>query len=503
MKAVPLDIVGSSKFGRYPKISAESTINMIISDGALVPFSGYKLVADYGGRESRGFFKSQNGGFLILVVDEIVYKVDTNFHKQVIGRLTTSAGDVYITENGGNQIALSDGTFIWVYNIITGSFIKAVTPPSTTDINFIPGYISYQDSYVISPSVGTQDWCISLNNDATQFPTIDAGSGVTYRGKFQTKPDVALASVAFDRQLFIMGKVSTSMFQDSGLTLFPYQIDNSLSIDVGVLSVPTIAVGFGILVWLANNEKAGPTIVFSTGGKPAPISTDGIDFILGDLTKPEDSDAWLFQEDGHIFYQITFFTDNLTLVYDFTTQNFFELTDQNLDHHIAKKGLFFNNKNYFVSYEGGKIYEFGTQFSLYGSLKPGILPTDPTYFEWGQGIPHYRITKNFKKPDSSRFRMTRATLIMEQGMTNQYQEVTLSVSRDGAETWGNTTSQKMNDLGHRINKMQFWQMGQANESTFKFGFISGNPNEYYRNIESPGGPERFVVTSALLEIQDA
>ncbi len=43
---MPLDIVGSTKFGRYPKISVEQTWNMIISDGFLVPFAGYLKVAE-------------------------------------------------------------------------------------------------------------------------------------------------------------------------------------------------------------------------------------------------------------------------------------------------------------------------------------------------------------------------------------------------------------------------------------------------------------------------
>ncbi len=39
---IPVKIVGSSIFGRYPFISAERTYNMFISDEALVNFASYE-----------------------------------------------------------------------------------------------------------------------------------------------------------------------------------------------------------------------------------------------------------------------------------------------------------------------------------------------------------------------------------------------------------------------------------------------------------------------------
>jgi len=44
IQEVPLKIVGGNHFGRYPKISVEQTFNMIISDGALVEYAGYKNI---------------------------------------------------------------------------------------------------------------------------------------------------------------------------------------------------------------------------------------------------------------------------------------------------------------------------------------------------------------------------------------------------------------------------------------------------------------------------
>jgi hypothetical protein len=39
----PLNLVGSSVFGRYPKISIEKTYNMFESQGWMVPYAGYGI----------------------------------------------------------------------------------------------------------------------------------------------------------------------------------------------------------------------------------------------------------------------------------------------------------------------------------------------------------------------------------------------------------------------------------------------------------------------------
>lgn len=37
-----VNVVGSSTYGRYPKISSETTWNLYESDGFMVSFAGYK-----------------------------------------------------------------------------------------------------------------------------------------------------------------------------------------------------------------------------------------------------------------------------------------------------------------------------------------------------------------------------------------------------------------------------------------------------------------------------
>jgi len=80
VQQLELNIVGSSTFGRYPKISIEKTFNMLISDGWLVDYAGYKLAIRASkfanATEGRGIHVSTKFDRIIAVFDNNVYLIN-------------------------------------------------------------------------------------------------------------------------------------------------------------------------------------------------------------------------------------------------------------------------------------------------------------------------------------------------------------------------------------------------------------------------------------------
>lgn len=482
---MPVNIVGGATFGRYGKISQENTYNMFVTDNALVPYLGYKSVLSIPGQEGRGLFYSPINNVMLAVVDSSIFLIDTSLNYQRVGGIKTSKGIVYITANNASpsQFAISDLSYIYIY-----TYGGTVTQVDTLPENFLPGYIDFQDSYFICGDRRSSAWNLSHSNDGTNWTTPDPNDGYTYQGAYETKPDTVQATVVFNRIVFVMANNGTEMWQDVGNDLFPYQRNNYYAIDYGVVSIPTIAEGFGYLVWLAKNEYSSPIIMVSTGGPPSPISTDGISYVLSNLEHPEDSSAFMFQNSTHIFYQITFYSDNLTLVYDFTTQMFFTATDENLNYHIAKRFCHFNNKNYFVPYGNNKdgtvsIYEMSSSYTTYD----------------GVTIPRFRICAPIRNSGSDQFLITNLSLTMEQGATNQLQRVGVSMCKNGGLSFGNIVEKECNPQAYGQNKMQWWQLGAANDVTFKFQFWSGDSDEPERT-ETGNLNERFVIINAQAEV---
>jgi hypothetical protein len=441
--SMPLRIVGGNKFGRYKKISSEETFNMMVSDGALVNFAGHKKVKPIGGKQGRGIYSSTRLNKMIVVSDEDVYAIDDNITSSLVGNLETVDGEVYIAENLNGQIALCDGLKIYIYDYKNPSFYSPT-------IDFLPGHISFQDGYFIASTKNNNQWRLSGPNDGQSFPP-DA----TNIGDLQTKPTNTIACVPFDRQLFVFGSDVCEPWKNIGTGIFPYQRSSSMVIDYGCLNPATIASGFSKIVWLASNEKSNVSIMFSEGGSAQRISNDGLDFVLSKIKYPQHSFGFLFQLDGHIFYQITFTKDNLTYVYDFNLNEFYSLTDQNLNHHIAKRMVFFNGKNYFISFIDGDLYELSS-----------------SYYDFnGYEMPKYRILNNTRLDNGSLFVCQNISITMEQGFNKGEQAINLSISRDGGETFGNIYRKKLNTWGNRPNTCNFYNLGAANDFCFKFSFL--------------------------------
>jgi hypothetical protein len=125
---VPLQMVDSSKFGRWPKISDEYTYNLFVADDALLNFAGYQYVLSLLGN-GRGIFSSKKAGAMFAVSEKTIFSINTSFIKSIVGTLTTTTEDVYIDEDIINNIAFVDGSNIYIYNYVTGNFYIPGTNP--------------------------------------------------------------------------------------------------------------------------------------------------------------------------------------------------------------------------------------------------------------------------------------------------------------------------------------------------------------------------------------
>lgn len=470
-KELPLKIVGSTVFGRYPEISIEQTFNMIMSDDWSVDFAGYSNVLTINPTgQGRGIYSSVIANLMFIVIDSDIYKVDVGLNKFHIGITTTFSGDVFIVENNGSQIVFSDLTNLYVYNYMSNTFTTLLS----ATLGFTPGYLTFQDGRVITPALGTNSWRLSGLNNALSWP-----NDSQHVGLLQTKPDNVVATLRFPgrgNMLLVFGKTVSEPWTDVGSQLFPYQRSSTYNIDYGCLNPATIAIGDVIVCWLGINEKSAPVIMYTTGGDIQKISTDGIDFKLAQLQYPQNSYGFLFRQDGHLLYVITFPQDNLSYMYDFNTSKFFTLTDPFLNYFIAKRTTFFNNTTYFVSFIDGNLYELSTNFTAadYGLDVNG----NDRIFE----IPRIRIPATIRMPDQTRFITQYMGFTIEEGSSPPYQSaaaspypsleqrVDLSLSKDGGQSFGSFQGLTLNPFGQRMNKLMWWRQGAANALTPQFRF---------------------------------
>jgi len=474
-KQIPVNIVGSSSFGRHPIISDERTFNMFISDDWLLNFAGYHEAAYLlpVGEEGRGLFHSTRGNFMIAVIASNVYRINPGLGSTFLYTISSSTGEVFMDENLSSQICIVDGTATgYIYNYDPA--INAVAPINFTGTSqtFIPNYVSYHNTYFLFGN-GIED------SSGAQWYIYQSGFNPTdLSGPFdlafvevltlQTKPDFAKAVVRIPgkgNNVLVMGSTVSEIWSNvAGLQI--YQRYASVNIDFGVASVATIASMDDQIVWLGINEKSSPSIMVFNGSQAVGLSTDGIDYLLSFVQFPEQSTAMFYREDGHVFYILTFFNpvDNFTIMYDFTTQKFFDITDWDFTYHPARQIAYFNNEIYFVSLKQGSIMHLSTDLTNI-STGPGIE------YE----IPRVRKCDTFRLPGGDRFIVNQFAFTIQNGVdpdidTTNQPRIDVTISKNGGETYGNAVSYYMHTTGNYFNQPRFNKLGQANQFTIQMRF---------------------------------
>ena len=530
IKELPLGLVGSNKFGRYSKISAEQTVNFIISDDALVPYAGYKaVVLQSASSEGRGIYSSSRGNLMIAVWGSAVYRITQGLVADLVGNLGSSSGDVYMSENNNGEIAISDGTANTLY-VVTwagpGGVVLPLPSFATVTLPFVksPGYISFQNGQFILVNQGTTNWYLSGFNDAKTVGVKGWGTLGYQVGSLQSKPDTVQAAVPIPgggNNMLLFGHTVAEPWNYTGGALFPFQRYSTNNIDYGCLNPSSIAALDNYIVWLSANEQSGATVMIYSGTSAKSISTDGIDFKLAGLTNPNNCTGFLYRQDGHVLYQFTFPDNNLSYIYDINTGAFFTVTDENLNYHVARNVVYFNGNYYFVSLNGGNLYQFGTQYTN-ADYGPGMVHV----------IPRIRVLPPMRLPSQRMFILKSLGFTIENGQPNTIttypglteqqggelstegviqiateggvvlategplitvlstyelasENVDLSISRDGGETFGSSLRLPMNATGKRKSRFIFQRLGQANDATMQLRF---------------SGQGRFVVFEGEVEV---
>ena len=537
VKTFPVKVAGSSTFGVESKISGEKTYNMFESDGWLISLGGYAKVLELlPVGEGRGAFLSIAGRFFIAVINANVYKVTPLLGYELIGQLQSSSGEVFIDENLNQQICIVDGVHAYIYNYSLPPNLTVQTAGAIGGGALVPNYVTYHDQFFLfgnglkNPN-GTK-WYAYEFDDATH---IKQNSDQT----FQLKPDYPLAIKRIPGQssnVLVFGTSVCEIHTHVGGT-DNYRRNSSVSIDYGCASVSTIAASGEYIGWLGLNESNAPVIMIFSGQKATPVSTDGIDRLLKQISRPDLSTAYFMRQDGHLFYVVTFYfkgnstlsADNMTIAYDIGADKFYNFSDQYLNYHPARQVVYMDQQLYFVSLNNGSIYKWSENITAIIEDTPDVnnqIPLDPRLIYEIQRI---RICNTIRAPKTTPFVVNNFTITIQQGTDTSppvndcltlmihedgrrifsedgrqivpegggaddceavpyRQKVQYAHSKDGCVTFSNYLDKYLNPLGERRNIFKYDRLGYANEWTPKLRFW---------------GTGSFLVTDGVVAIKPA
>lgn len=447
-----IGLVGGSNQERSLPLDAERTINLYpVFDksgkevSALYGTPGLSLFATAGEGPIRGEFSAANGRAFVIS-SSFFYEISSAGIETLLGSLDSSSGIVSIEENGF-QLAICDGTKVYVFTYATNVFVKVTDAdlPSAGTLTFIDGY------FVITKN-SSGSFYISTLYDGTAWAPLDFATA-------ESSPDELLRVYNAVGQLWLFGTKTTEIWTNTGASAFPFERISGAKMETGILS-PHSAVAVDNSIFWIGRDNIGSGIVYRAQGfSPQRISTNAIELLIQQAPMPSTLRAYTYQQDGHTFYVITGGGLSTTLVYDISTQ-------------LWHERAYLNSFGQFEQHLGAcSMYAFGYQ--LVGSRADGKIykMSLDLYSDNGREIASERIYTHLSD-ENKRNRFNQLEISMETGVGLQSgqgidPQITLWISRDGGRTFSNGYTTSFGPVGRYLTRAVFRKLGTAYEITFK------------------------------------
>ena len=315
---------------RYESLTVDSRlINCIAEKGADEAYHVYKRA----GFTSIALLAVGTGngcyywnGYFYAIVGTAIFKLTTPPLVPVFIIGTVAAGGKYYFTSclGATPVLfLSNGTN--AYTIDAADTVTEVTAAITAQAGFpasltwIPSVVSI-DGYVTLADKSSNVWTATLNLPGTWPGNV---------GIAQLEPDFPVALAKQISYLLCIKQFYTEAFYDAAATPWPYARVDGAKMNYGCIDGRTVCDVGGDVMWVAQTREGGGMVVLVTSLRATLVSTPSIERILRAADYSGNVYSWAAKISGHRLYGVTIVNSNLTLVYDLTSQLWYQWTDTN------------------------------------------------------------------------------------------------------------------------------------------------------------------------------
>jgi hypothetical protein len=386
-------------------------------------------------------YASQVMGDNLYVVSGLnVYKIDISKTVTLLGSLTGSPGEIELSNNGTQLTIIDSIGNGWTATTTTLTAISDPDFPIAVDTVFI-------DGYTIVTEQNTGNYFISALNDSTSWNALDFGTA-------ESEPDKLVGVEKFNGQLWLFGTDTIEVHYNIGNPDFPFERINGATLNFGCFAKKSIAKDDRYLCWLGSDKQ----FHLVTGYQSTVISTKPLHAEILGYSVVSDAKAFIFTQDGHKFYSVTFPTENKTHVYDITENLWHERESIESNDRIrwrANAHSLFTGKNIIGDFNNGILYEM-----------------DSDAFKEGEEVMTSIMINKVLFSNTNRFNIYRLQLDMEVGVgtiTGQGKnpQIMLQVSKDGGKTYGAELWRDLGEMGKYKTRAVWRQLGICRELNIK------------------------------------
>jgi hypothetical protein len=426
---------------------------------ALYPTPGLTLRTQLAQFQVRGLHTMSGGQILIAVAGNIVYQVNLSMVATQIGTLTTTLGQVSISDNittaNGLIAYIVDGPNRYTWIASTNTF---ATLPSTDGPWQGATVVDVIDNYNIYNEPNSQNWACT-----------DLGSRLSTQALYGTSDgssDLLVTLIADRRQVYLMGETTTEVWTDvgnviAGITTFPFQRVPGTFSQTGCGAKYSVARFADSFVIVAKDTRGNSTIEMMSGYAWQKISTHAVEqSLLNQVVS--DAVAYTYQIEGHEMYVVTFpsIGNGLTWVYDLSTKSwhkwlYWDSANAIYKRHRSNCGAYFNNMYIVGDYENGKLY----------SLENEVYTDDGATIRRLRRAKH--LTTDLQRQYFEEFQIQFQPGVGLNVGQGQDPQAMLRWSNDGGSTFSNEHWVTIGKIGQYLNRAIWRRLGWSRDRIFE------------------------------------
>ncbi len=487
--------IGPSYVSQSPISDCEDLINWYVevmeSEGAknrmaLYPTPGLSEVASSSLSPVRAMF-AQNGRCFV-VIGYGFFELESNWVLTQRGTITADTNPATICSSGvaGNELFITSGGSGYIYDLTADTLSSAIAGLSVS-------MGAYLDGYFIALDTTNQRVRISAYLDGT---TWDA---TQYRVR-SLAGDNWVSMTVVHREIWLFGNQTYEIWYNAGTSPFPFAPIQGQAYNQGNYAPYSMSQVGESVAWLSANSQGQGVVMLSDQYAPRRISNHAVEFSIQAFaragTDVTDATAFTYQEDGHIFYCLSFDTANITWAYDHTASTMLGYPVWHKRGTWATDALahparfdawapkFYCNAfgyNLVGDRSSGTVYKMG--INLYSDR-------DSLAIRRVRRAPH--VNQDKRVLVYSEFELDLETGVGLSSGQGSDPTVMMRYSDDGGRSWSNEMWASAGAIGVYSTRVQFTQLGSARDRVFEVAVSDPVPwritNAYLRH--RIGNPRR-------------
>lgn len=446
------DVIASAQrcVNLYPEINPVTSSPPVQVTHYLTPGLAL-LVGDGTSLVWRCLYKASNGKLYALIGQD-VYSFASNFAPHFIGTISGAFTSPASMQDNGTIVVLVDNSANGYWWDLAGETFHTIADAAfygSRTVCFLDGFfiffINNTNQFYLSPYFWN-------GTDAFDPTYIAAKTG---------GPDKINGIAVVNGELSLVGAFDTEIWYDAGGQDFPFARQPGVFIQHGMLPGWSLTSADTQTMWLGQDPQ-GQCIVFKgTGYQAIRVSNSAVELALQSYTTVNDAIGFIYQQDGHSFYFLTFPTADKTWVYDLATDQWHERTwtdpGTGLEHrHRANCFAFAYGKPVVGDWQKNYLYEW--------SLTTYVDRVDPIVRR--RGFPH--LLADGQRLSYSSFI---ADMDTSQAVGNPLVSLRWNDARGAAAGWGTAITLAVTGQGDQ--SMLFRQLGIGRDRVFELFWSFG------------------------------